>query len=209
MVLQTSSTAGSGRAPAAFTAPDRRRHKRLPLALLGRFMRPNRQEFPCKLVDISVGGAAMMAPVDVVPSERIVAYFDHIGGIEGHVARVFNGGFAIRIHATRHKREKLAAQLTWLINRGELGPDCERRHDRSVPSSSTSSLKLPDGTAVSCQVIDISVSGASVRTSVRPRIGDQVTLGRLRARVVRNRSDGIGVEFIDIQSPSALRRHFE
>ena len=53
--------------------------------------------------------------------ERVVAYFDHIGGIEGVVVRVFDGGFAFSIAATKHKREKLAAQLTWLANRSELG----------------------------------------------------------------------------------------
>ena len=31
--------------------------------------------------------------------ERIVAYFDHIGGIEGHVVRLFDGGFAIELQA--------------------------------------------------------------------------------------------------------------
>ena len=53
-------------------APDRRRHKRVAVTLLGRFMRENRQEYPCKLVDISVGGAAMMSPVEVAIEERIV-----------------------------------------------------------------------------------------------------------------------------------------
>src|SRR5688572_8864451 len=78
-------------------APDRRRHKRFPLALLGRFMRANKQEFPCRLNDISVGGVAIMAPVEVEIGERIVAYFDEIGGIEGDVVRSFEGGFAVRV----------------------------------------------------------------------------------------------------------------
>ena len=65
---------------------DRRRHKRVNITLLGRFMRANKQEYPCKLIDISVGGTAMMSPVAVEDGERIVAYFDHIGGIEGTVA---------------------------------------------------------------------------------------------------------------------------
>ncbi len=46
-------------------ALDRRRHKRVSLTLLGRFMRANKQEFPCKLVDISVGGDALRTPVVV------------------------------------------------------------------------------------------------------------------------------------------------
>ena len=100
--------------------PDRRRHKRICVTLLGRFMRESKEEHPCKLIDISAGGAAVMSPVAVPVGERVVAYFDHIGGIEGMVVRAFDGGFAIKINATQHKREKLAAQLTWLANRSEL-----------------------------------------------------------------------------------------
>ena len=40
---------------------DRRRHRRVDLTLLGRFMRANKEEYPCKLRDISVGGAALIA----------------------------------------------------------------------------------------------------------------------------------------------------
>ena len=43
--------------------PDRRRHKRVAVRMLGRFMRANKQEYPCHLQDISVGGAAILAPV--------------------------------------------------------------------------------------------------------------------------------------------------
>jgi len=33
-------------------------------------------------------------------------------------------------------------------------------------------------------------------------------LGRLRGRVMRHHEHGIGVQFVDIQEPEALRRHF-
>ena len=38
---------------------DMRRHRRLPLALRGRFMRADRNEYTCALKNISVGGAAI------------------------------------------------------------------------------------------------------------------------------------------------------
>lgn len=196
--------------PIARLAPDRRRYRRYAIALLGRFMRANKQEYPCKLNDISLGGLSLMSPVNVEPDERIVAYFDHLGGIEGTVVRQFEGGFAIRLSATQHKREKLAAQIMWLINRHELQGAEERRHERIAVANamSLSQLKLAEGLAIQARVIDVSLSGASLATEARPIIGSEVQLGKLRARVVRHHDQGIAVQFVDIQEPEALRRYF-
>ncbi len=188
--------------------PDRRRHKRYAIALLGRFMRANKQEFPCRLNDISVGGASFMAPVEVEMGERIVAYLDEIGGIEGQVVRIFDGGFAISLKVTQHKREKLAAQITWLINKSELGGSAGRRHTRMAVMNKTSTLKLPDGSSVDCRVLDVSLSGASIGTEARPPVGDIVMFGKLRCKVMRYHDRGIGVQFLDIPDPEALRRYF-
>jgi hypothetical protein len=194
--------------PDARIVPDRRRHKRFPLALLGRFMRANKQEFPCRLSDVSVGGAAIMAPIEVEAGERIVAYFDEIGGLEGEVVRIFDGGFAIALRASQHKREKLAAQITWLLNKDEIGGTAGRRHTRLEVMNKTSTLKLPDGSSVDCKVLDVSLSGASIGTEARPLIGDVVMFGKLRCKVMRYHDRGIGVQFLDIPDPEALRRYF-
>ncbi|MEL6374583.1 MAG: PilZ domain-containing protein [Pseudomonadota bacterium] len=188
--------------------PDRRRYRRVPLTLLGRFMRANKEEFPCKLIDVSVGGISVMAPADVDDGERIIAYFDQLGGLEGHVVRPFEGGFALALTATSHKREKLAAQLTWLLNRHELDPADERRHDRIKPNDGSSSLALAGGIVIQCQVMDVSISGASVGTTARPDIGSTVVLGKLRARVVRHHDQGIGVQFIDTDAANLVRQRF-
>jgi PilZ domain-containing protein len=188
--------------------PDRRRYKRISVTLLGRFMRESKEEHPCKLVDVSAGGAAVTSLVSVPLGERVVAYFDHIGGIEGVVVRVFDGGFAFSIAATKHKREKLAAQLTWLANRSELGNEDGRRHERITPQNGEHTLQLAEGIVLTCRVLDISISGASIATPARPEIGTEVVLGKLRARVMRHHPEGFGVQFLDIQNPTALRRYF-
>ena len=192
-------------------APDRRRHKRIAVELLGRFMRENKQEHPCKLIDISAGGAAIrpMSAIPVGAGERVVAFFDHIGGIEGTVVREFDGGFAFKLGATQHKREKLAAMLTWLANRSELDGAEERRHERIVPKSGRQQLQLAEGIILDCEVLDFSVSGASIGTPARPVLGTEVMLGKLRARVVRHPAQGFVVQFMDTQNHTALRGHFD
>lgn len=193
---------------AARIETDRRRHRRVALSLLGRFMRANKQEYPCKLVDISVGGAAFVSPVGVADGERVVIYLDIIGGLEGKVVRQLPGGFAVEIIASQHKREKLAAQLTWLANRHEFEEADGRRHERIVPKRDEPSLQFEDGVTLPCKVLDVSISGALVKTEARPGLGSEVMLGKLRSRVVRHDKQGIALQFLDIQQPTALRRYF-
>jgi len=208
--MSSSTTSFARRSSETITrmAADRRRHRRFGLTLLGRFMRANKQEFPCKLSDISVGGLSIISPVAVDTGERIIAYFDQLGGLEGPVVRQFGGGFAVQFTATLHKREKLAAQLTWLINRNEMPSAPERRHERVALRKSESVLTLAADIAVPCRVLDVSLSGASIGTEARPEMGKEVMLGKMRCRVMRHHPGGIGVQFLDIQEPDALRRYF-
>ena len=189
-------------------APDRRRHARFAIPLLGRFMRASKHEFPCKLNDISVGGASVASPVEVEVGERIIAYFDEIGGLEGHVVRLFEGGFAMRLSVSTYKRDKLAAHIVWLVNKEAVGDAETRRHRRISVANKTSTLKLDEHSSVPCQVLDVSLSGASIGTEARPPIGAEVMFGRMRCRVMRYHARGIGVQFLDIPDPEALRRYF-
>ena len=183
--------------------------RRFKLSLSGRFRRENKQEYPCKLRDISEGSAAVLAPADLDVGERIIAYFDHIGGLEGVVASTFEGGFSIELQITQHKREKLASQLAWLSNsRGQGQTFPGRRHERFAVDNETATLRLAEGISTQVRVLDVSISGASVETEARPAIGSEVVLGKLRAKVVRHHVEGLGLEFIDIQNPDALRRYF-
>ena len=67
--------------------PDRRRHRRVPVNVFGRFMREDKQEYPCQVINMSAGGMAVLAPVACPDQERIVAYLDNFGRIEGVVVR--------------------------------------------------------------------------------------------------------------------------
>jgi hypothetical protein len=48
-------------------------------------------------------------PVGGAAGERVIAYVDHLGRLEGKIARLFQNGFAMTISATARKRDKLAA----------------------------------------------------------------------------------------------------
>ena len=180
---------------------DRRRFQRVRVNLLGRYMLADRREFPCQVVNMSPGGMALLAPVSGQPGERIIAYVDHLGRLEGHIARFFENGFAMTISATTRKRDKLAAQLTWLANRHILGLPEDRRHGRMAPRNPIARVIMPNGTNVSCRLIDVSQSGAGIATDQRPAIGALVTLGKVQGRVVRHLEDGFAIEFTRLQHP--------
>ncbi len=79
-------------------------------------------------------------------------------------------GFVISITATVRKREKLAAQLTWIANKHELGLPEDRRHDRLTPRQTRTELTLEDGKTYPCRLMDLSLSGAAVDIDIRPPI---------------------------------------
>ena len=185
-------------------AEERRRFQRVRVNLLGRFMLSDRREYPCQVANMSPGGMAIIAPVSGREGERVIAYIDHLGRLEGTIARLYQNGFAMTFAATARKRDKLAAQLTWLANRHILNLPEDRRHGRITPRNPVTHLALPNGTQITCRIIDLSLSGAAVKTDQRPPIGVLVNLGKVQGRVVRHLEDGIAVEFTRLQHPDFL-----
>jgi hypothetical protein len=183
---------------------EHRRFQRVSVSLLGRYMLPSRLEFACQTIDMSPGGVAMMAPVRGQVGDHVIAYVDHIGRVEGDIARLFDGGFAMSIIATPRKRDKLADQLTWLANRYALNLPEDRRHERIAPENASTHIRLPDGRQYRCKILDMSLSGARILLDVKPALGTPVMIGRLRGRVARHSDGGIAVEFSVIQTPDSL-----
>jgi hypothetical protein len=196
-MLQTNSGAPSQR-------QDRRRFQRVRVNLLGRYMLQDRREFPCQVVDMSPGGMALVAPVAGKIGERVIAYVDHVGRLEGAITRIYQNGFAATIAATTRKRDKLAAQLTWLSNRDILNLPEDRRHGRVVPRNPVTRVIMPNGLNITCRLIDVSLSGAAISTDQRPPVGAVVTIGKVPGRVVRHLDEGFAVEFTRLQHPDFL-----
>jgi hypothetical protein len=188
-------------------AQERRRHQRVKVSLLGRYMLADRREYPCQTLDMSPGGVSLVAPVCGKPGDRVVVYLDHLGRIEGTITRVFENGFAMGLVASARKRDKLAAQLTWLASRHVLGMPEDRRHDRIEPRRASTVLMVDDQ-AITCRVVDVSLSGAAISLDERPPVGTAVTLGRTAARVVRHLETGIALEFTREQNREELEEQF-
>lgn len=179
--------------------------QRVPINMQGRLMLANYEEFECVVVDMSPGDMYVTCLGRPRSAERVIAYIDHLGRVEGYVQAVDGRGFAMSIHATERKREKLAAQLTWLANKHELGLPEDRRHDRLTPRETTTEITLEDGSRYTCRIMDLSLSGAAVDVEMRPAIGTPLRLGNMRGRVVRHFVEGVAIEFLSVQSRETLR----
>jgi len=183
---------------------ERQRFQHVKVHLLGRYMLPDHREFPCQAVSMSPGEVDLLAPVIGEVGNRVVAYLDHIGRIEGKITDIIGNGFAMTVGATQRKRDKLAAQLTWLANRDILNLPEDRRHDRVVPRNPISVLTLDDGTTMSCRIMDLSLSGAAIEAETRPPPNSMVMLGRVKGHVVRSLDEGFAIEFAHPQLAETL-----
>ncbi|GAA4112315.1 PilZ domain-containing protein [Aminobacter aganoensis] len=187
---------------------ERRNFQRVRVKIYGRFMLEDRTEHAGQVVDMSPGNVAFRSDRSGMPGEKVIAYIDHIGRVEGVVTRTLSDGFAMTVIASDRKKDKLAAQLTWLANKHELDLPEDRRHERVAPRNPVSVLQLIDGRQYPCRIIDLSLSGAAVEIEVKPAIGVQVTLGTMRGQIVRHFEDGVAIEFAVVQRPESLDSEF-
>lgn len=179
------------------------------VVLLGRYMLPNRMEYPCQTIDISPGGLHLAAPAKAKPGDRVITYLDHLGRIEGTCVRTTMEGFAMTITATSRKREKFTAQLTWLANREELGLPEDRRHERIVPRNPRAVLTMDDGAAHVIRLIDISLSGTAFSSDLDLPLGTPVRIGSTPAQLIRRFDGGYAAEFRFPLSPDVLDENIE
>lgn len=187
---------------AARGAQERRRHRRVPLALPGRGLAASTGEFACTLVDVSPGGARIASRTPPKGGERVVLLFDGIGRMEGEVVRAGRAGFAVRLTMSERKRDRLADAITWRFNMDRLGLNEDRAAPRK-PGRGRAKVHLKDGVVIQADVVDVSITGAAFACLERPRVGEPVKVGEMTGRVARWLDNGFAVRFDPPDGPEA------
>jgi len=186
---------------------DRRRYRRVRGDLPGQlFMPREKKEAPCKVVNLSPGGAGLECDVTLTKGMPVVLYIEGFGRFEGAVVREVDGGFAVEFASTALKRERTAEQLTLFMNRGLVSEDSIGRQERTQKKGVTHFTRA-DGQLVICEMIDLSLTGVSLKTDVKPPVGEFILIGQLAGRIARHHETGIGVEFVggvDKSAPDKL-----
>jgi hypothetical protein len=175
---------------------DRRRHRRVNWAVRVRGLTAEGEEFECNTVDVCAGGLRINLARPMNQGDALVLYIDDIGRVEGVIARVLNEiGYAIEFRVPPRKRDKIADQLTWLINKDRLGLYDEREAERRTSGGQVVAT-FSNGVSVSCGVVDVSIFGVALRTSgPRPMIGERVVVGERAGTCVRYVDGGFAIDF--------------
>ena len=177
---------------------ERRRFRRVNVAVTGRLYIPATQEETiCTVEDISPGDASLLCQLREEPKGRAVIYLDTLGRFEGPIVRAKHGSFVMTFTCSLQKREKLADQLMLEMNRHLLdGPEL-RRFDRIEATTGTiTHFTRSTGDQIRCEVIDLSLSGVSLRSEFKPPLGEHVLIGHRAGRVAHHHEDWIGIEFL-------------
>ena len=177
-------------------AADRRRHRRVQWAVRVRGLTGEGEEFTCTTVDVCAGGLRINLARPLSKGENLVLYIDGIGRVEGIVARVLNEiGYAVQFNVPPRKRDKIADQLTWLINKDQLGLNDEREAERRPGGGQVIAI-YGKGVSIACAVADVSIFGVALKTAgPRPMIGDRVQIGERAGTCVRYIEGGFAVDF--------------
>jgi hypothetical protein len=174
---------------------EQREFERVVTSLAGKMFVPAEETtIDCGVVDLSAGGAGIVCS-EMPPLETfVVLYIDEFGRYEAVVTRVVGGVLGVRFVCSEAKRVRLMHKLARSPSAGTTEASTLRRHKR-VRATPISFFTRGSGERVHCEIIDISLTGASLKAEVRPPVGEMVLIGQMAARVVRQHDHGVGLVF--------------
>jgi hypothetical protein len=155
-------------------------------------------EHDCLVSDLSLGGAGLQFSGEPPCSEAVcVLAMDYFGKFAGITTRDTAASIGVRFLMGETERHQLQLKLTSFINDGLS----------SVVSSTNSisqsqmSIVLTSGEHHQCDVVNISLRGVSLKTQIRPPVGELIRLGRVYGRVTHHQDEGFALQFVNCLNP--------
>ncbi len=168
------------------------------------FLPSDGREAPCQIVEMSAEGAQVVC--EIIPDMGVFAilYIEGFGRFETEVVRAEWDRFAVVLRCSSLKQTRVAELLQHINHGGDMSQSQLRRHER-VEGEGIAHYTRNSGQIVPCEVLDLSLSGVSLKSEVKPAIGEVVMIGQMSGRVVRHHESGIGVEFTNAPSVMVKR----
>jgi hypothetical protein len=189
------------RAPRYGSPVEKRKQKRTPLALKGKLFSPDSGfEDDCRVVDFSPDGAGVKSAISAAVGTRLVLYVEGFGRFEGTVVARDRTRLGVQFQPSAVKRERTIDLLSAYVASGTTQAVPLRSALRAKGVPPLHDFTCADGQLAACEVIDIALGGALLKTEARPEIGEFLTFGTAAARVVRHTATGIAVQFVGRQA---------
>jgi hypothetical protein len=178
------------------SAQERRRFRRFEVIVGGRLLDPLGREHDCRTLDMSPGDMRIAAPIGIDVGQRVVIYLEHFGRVAGSVARRGeHDDFAVLLDASTHKREKMAEQLVWHVNKDKLNLETIEQGVKPALYVNRARIELDTGDVIEGQILDFSLAGITVRALRIPPLGSWVRVSGVYGKVSRRIEGGFAVDF--------------
>jgi len=183
---------------------EKRKQGRTPLGLKGKLFIPETAaEDECRVVDFSPDGAGVISAISAPIGTKLVLYVGGFGRFEGTVVARDRMRLGLQFQSGTVKRTRTAEQLLEYVVSGTTSAVPLRHTLRASSIPQLQDFAFADGRHGSCEVADIALGGALLKTQDRPDIGEILSFGGANARVVRHTDEGIAVQFIAKPTPAA------
>jgi len=184
------------------TVGDKRSAKRVALGLKGNVFLPESSlEADCEIIDISADGAGLRCSVFAPVGRKIVLFADCFGRFEGVVTQRNRMRIGVQFQSSLSRKRRTTEQLTAYLANGMTSVPQFRSTLRAKELPPVQHFMGADGHRIACEIVNIALSGALLKTTERPEVGADIHFGDTPGRVVRHTNEGVAIEF-------AARRHF-
>ena len=171
------------------------------------FIPSTQDEINCVVTDLSPHGATIEGPSVPDSGADIVLYVEGFDRFPAFVHAGTKTGAVLKFTCSDNKRLKTAEKVRKYLAGDPIAPTQARSSVRSEMPA-VRQFGRSNGEVVEFEVVDVSLTGALLRTRCRPSIGETITIGNTEGRVARHVIGGIAVEFIrrqTLRTPARLR----
>lgn len=185
---------------------EKRARHRAQVGVKGKIFFPDRQyEEECLVCDLSPDGAGLKSSCSGAAGAKVILYVDGLGRFEGTIARHDRLRVGIKFKCSDVKRARIADLIASFVELGAATSNSVRDRARQPGGVALHYFVLPSGVTTRCEIVDIALSGASLRTDERPPVGETISFGKTAAMVVRHTECGIAVSFMGSAGGDASR----
>ena len=175
---------------------DMRAQRRTRLELKGKLFNPENQcEEACLVLDLSPNGAGLKTGCGAPLGLRVVLHVDELGRFEGTIVRRNRLYVGVQFKYSESGRERVAERIASYMEHGTTIHTSTRDSGRFAVAGLRHSFALASGQISPCEIVDIALSGISVRASVRPGVGEHLFFGKTEVVVSRHTDVGFAVGF--------------